>query len=429
MRRYIPPINPLVKILTTCTKRQTKSGGVFYFILSVLSLVAGCKSTAPIETIAFKNNYKFSADITERTEKDTVAWKYQLAAADFATKGDYRKALEQWDMAIPGKFAPYTEREIDSLRSEYSVVPALKYIVEQAKSHQVILINEAHHSSLHRVFTRSLLQELYDKGYKNLGLEALTNGELKDNLLHSRKYPVMETGHYTKDPQFGNLIRVAMEIGYNLFPYETTERSNGKPREIDQARNIQEAIKSRPNEKFLIHCGFGHVVEGEHDMWEKAMAGRLAEFTGMDPLTIDQVHYSEKSKPELSHPLLKAFNIAQPSVLLDQENQPFRFERGKTWADIAVLHPFTSYIHERPSWLFENGNRPVDINLKEVDITFPVLVIAFKNGEKIAEAVPVDILEVRAKTSPSYLALPKGKYEIVIVNKKEEARKFELKVK
>lgn len=410
-------------------KYQKMLDRVFYFIFSSLLLLAGCKSATPLEAISFKNNYKFSADITERTEKDTIPWKYQLAAADFATKGDYRKALEQWDIAIPQKFRPYSEQEIDSLRSQYKVIPAAAYIVEQAKLNRVIIINEAHHSSLHRVFTKSLLQQLYDNGYRNLGLEALTNGKLKDSLLQSRKYPIMKTGHYTKDPQFGNFIRTALEIGYNVFPYETTERSNGKPREIDQARNIKEVMESRPNEKFLIHCGFGHVEEGEHDTWEKAMAGRLAEFTGIDPLTINQVPYSEKSQLEWSHPLLQAFNITQPSVLLDQENRPFRFERGKTWADIAVLHPFTSYTHERPSWLFENGNKPVNINLNKVGIAFPVMVMAFKEGEKIDEAVPVDILEVSDKTSLPILALPKGKYEIVITNRKEEARKFELQVK
>jgi hypothetical protein len=410
-------------------KYQKMLGRVFYFIFPSLFVLAGCKSATPLEAFSFKNHYKFSADITERTEKDTVAWKYQLSAADFATKGDYRKALEQWDIALPGKFKPYTEREIDSLRLQYKVVPAAAYIVEQAKANRVIIINEAHHSSLHRVFTKSLLQELYDNGFRNLGLEALTNGELKDSLLRNRKYPVMETGHYTKDPQFGNMIRTALEIGYNVFPYETTRGSNGKSREIDQARNIQQVIDSRPNEKFLIHCGFGHVEEGEHDTWEKAMAGRLAEFTGINPLTINQVPYSEKSLPEWSHPLLQVFNITQPSVLLDQESRPFRFERGNTWADIAVLHPFTSYTHERPNWLFENGNKPVNINLNKVGIAYPVMVMAFKKGEKIDEAVPVDMLEVADKTSTSFLALLKGKYEIVVINRSEEARKFELKVK
>ncbi|MBX0333276.1 hypothetical protein K3G39_08495 [Pontibacter sp. HSC-14F20] len=402
---------------------------LLHLTCALLLVLTACKNTPPVETITFRHPYKFQSDIAEKLEKDTVAWKHQFAASDFATKGDYRKALEQWDVAFPGRYTAYTRQELDALRERYKVVPAADYIMAQAKSNQVMIINEAHHSSLHRVFTRSLLQRLYDNGYRNLGLEALTNGKLKDSLLHDRKYPVMETGYYTQDPQFGNLIRTALEIGYKVFPYETTNRNNGKPREIDQARNIQEVIKSRPNEKFLIHCGFGHVVEGEHGQWEKAMAGRLAEFTGIDPLTIDQVHYSEKSRPARSHPLLQAFNISQPSVLLDHENQPFRFEQGNTWADVAVLHPFTSDTNERPGWLFGNGNKSVPVELSNIQLEYPVLLLAFKEGENVQEAVPVDILEVPGQQSSPRLSLPEGSYELVVVNRKEEARKLTIKVK
>lgn len=406
-----------------------KPDTILRVICLFLFLSSGCRSTQQPEEIVFKNTYKFNSEIMEKTAKDTVAWKYQFAAGDFATKGEYRKALEQWDIAFAGNYKPYTQQELDSVRAAYQVVPAADYILEQAKSNRIIIINEAHHSSLHRVFTRSLLQQLYDNGYRNLGLEALTNGKQTDSLLHDRKYPVMETGHYTKDPQFGNLIRTALEIGYKVFPYETTNRNNGKPREIDQARNIQEVIERRPNEKFLIHCGFGHVVVGDHEQWEKAMAGRLAEFTGIDPLTIDQVLYSEKSRLEVSHPLLQAFPITRPSVLIDRENRPLRYAQGKTWADIAVLHPLSSYTAERPDWLFENGSKKVNLTLSDLDIEFPVMVLAFKKGEMISEAVPVDILEVADKNTPTLLALPKGRYEVVIANRKEEARKLALEVK
>ena len=55
-----------------------------------------------------------------------------------------------------------------------------------------------------------------------------------------------------------------------------------KRQEIEQALNIKRVIDSRPNEKFLIHCGFDHALEGIHNSWEKAMAGRLTEYTGID---------------------------------------------------------------------------------------------------------------------------------------------------
>jgi len=154
-----------------------------------------------------------------------------------------------------------------------------------------------------------------------LGLEALSNEEHLDSLQKIRKYPVQKTGYYITDPQFGNLVREAIEIGYTVFPYETNSgEANGKPREIDQARNIQKVIEARPSEKYLIYCGFDHALEGTHDYWERAMAGRLKEFTGIDPLTINQVLYSEKSNSKFNHPLLKALDIKVSTIILDKDN-------------------------------------------------------------------------------------------------------------
>lgn len=50
------------------------------------------------------------------------------------------------------------------------------------------MINEAHHQLMHRTFTTSLLEGLYAKGYRFLGLEALA---YDDTLLNQRGYPVL----------------------------------------------------------------------------------------------------------------------------------------------------------------------------------------------------------------------------------------------
>lgn len=386
-------------------------------------MLSSCKEEKRIiEKIDFKTEYKFSSDIENKVAKDTVPWKYQISASDFATKGDYKNALIQWDLAMEPRERNFTKGQIDSVNSKYSKVNAIDYIVEQAKKNQVVIINEAHHNSFHRVFTKSLLKKLYNKGYKNLGLEALSNGKRNDTLLNKRKHPVQETGYYIKDPQFGDLVRTALQIGYHVFPYEQTTNSNGKPREIEQAKNIQKVIQSRPNEKFLIHSGFDHALEGKHNYWEKAMAGRLTEFTGINPLTINQVVYSEKSKPEFNHPLLKAFNIKESSIIIDKENNPLRYDRGEAWNDLAVFHPTTKYVNNRPKWLFEYGNKNISIALTEIQIEFPVMVLAFKKGEDINFSVPVDITEVKTKTTNCNLGLKKGAYEIVVTNGKESVK-------
>lgn len=383
----------------------------------------GCDRTQRvIEKIDFVSPYKFSLEIENKIKKDTVAWKYQFSAADYASKGDYKNALAQWDLAMGTRERHFTEKEVDSINKKYSKVRATDYIVEQAKKNKLIIINEAHHNSYHRVFTKSLLRKLFENGYKNLGLEALGNGVYLDSTLNSRKYPIIKTGHYIKDPQFGAMVRDALEIGYHLFAYENMGNGNGKPREIEQAKNIQKFINTKPNEKFLIHCGFDHVLEGRHQSWEKAMAERLAEYTGINPFTIHQVLYSEKSDSKFNHPLLKALDIKESTVLLDKDSVPFRYERREAYTDIAVFHPNTKYIDERPSWLFQNDYKKTSISLTDISIEFPVQVLAFKKGEEINEAIPLDVLELETKTSNCTLALTKGVFTIVITNGKESLK-------
>lgn len=380
-----------------------------------------------IEKIDFKTAYKFSSEIEDDIAKDSVPGKYQFSAADYATKGDYKNALIQWDLAMGTREKSYTKSQIDSINQKYSKVKATDYIIEQSKKSQIVIINEAHHNSFHRVFTKSLLQKLFDNGYKNLGLEALENGAYLDSTLNNRTYPILKTGHYIKDPQFGNLVREAIEIGYELFAYENMGIGSGKPREIEQAKNIEKVINSKPSEKFIIHCGFDHALEGIHKSWGKAMAGRLTEYTEINPLTINQVLYSEKSKVEYSHPLLKALSITESSVIIDENNNPLKYERRNAWTDIAVFHPITSYINGRPNWLFENGNKNISISLTDIRIEFPVMVLAFKKGEDINLAVPIDITEVKNKTESFSLGLKQGDYDIVVTNGKESV-KFKQKV-
>lgn len=400
-----------------------------FYVLTLFFLLASCKEEKRvIEKIDFKTYYKFSSEIEDKLVKDTLPWKYQVSASDYATKGDYKNALIQWDLAMGTREKTYTETQIDSINKRYSKVKAVDYIIEQSKKNRVVIINEAHHNSFHRVFTKSLLQKLFDNGYKNLGLEALGNGKYLDSTINNRKYPILKTGHYIKGPQFGNLVREALEIGYELFAYENMGKGSGKQREIAQAKNIAEVINSKPNEKFLIHCGFDHAFEGTHNSWEKAMAGRLTEYTEINPLTINQILYSEKSKPKYNHPLLKALDIKESSVIIDKDNNPLKYEREDAFIDIAVFHPNTNYIDGRPNWLFENDNKKVSIALANIQIEFPVMVLAFKKGEDINLGVPIDITEVKNQTENCSLGLKQGDYIIVVTNRKESV-KFEQEVK
>ena len=399
------------------------------YILIIIFSISSCKREKRIiEKIDFKTRYKFSSVIKNKLAKDTISWKYVMAYNDYSNKGDYRNALINFDITIgEGKEESLTKKEIDSINTYYVKVNAADYINQKAKESQIVIINEAHHNPSHRVFTKSLLKKLFDQGYTNLGLEALSSHSVLDSSLNKRKYPIQKTGYYTKDPQFGDLIRTALEIGYHVFPYES-ENGSGKQREIEQAKNIQKVIQEKPNEKFLIHCGYDHALEGSIKSWEKAMAGRLTEYTGINPLTITQTAYRERSEHKFSPPLLKALDPKEPTILIDQNNNSLKHIRKEAWIDIVVFHPITKYVNNRPNWLFENDNKNIPIRLDDIEIEFPVMVLAFKKGEDISIAVPMDITEITNKSEKVNLGLKKGIYDIVVTNGKESL-KFDKKVK
>ncbi|MHA7941939.1 hypothetical protein ACJOV8_002550 [Formosa sp. 3Alg 14/1] len=400
-----------------------------YFVTIILFFIS-CKSIRnEKKDIAFNNKYKFKAEIESESKKDALEPDFQSYATEYSFKTDHKNALKYWDLEFTPKIIGYNQFQFDSIKNLYETAKAKDYILNQSKENKIVIINESHHNASHRVFTESLLKELFNNGYKNLFLEALTNGDKKDSLLNSRKYPIQNSGYYTKNPQFGNLIRTAKEIGYTIYPYETTGNEGGAKREIEQANNIYKIIKEKPSEKNLIHCGSGHAIEGNVSFFGGlSLAGRLHKLTGINPLTIDQVFYSEKSTFDYSNIFVQSFDFKHPSILLDKNSNPFAYKNNDRWIDIVVFHPLTKYISNRPNWLFENGNNNVAINISNLNLDFPIMIFAYNKGENLNASIPIDVIEIEYKTDYCNLALKNGTYEIVATNGTMSV-KFEQKVK
>jgi hypothetical protein len=148
------------------------------------------------------------------------------------------------------------------------------------------------------------------------------------------------------------------------------------------------------DEPYIIHSGFDHVFENAVKNWEKAMAGRLKEYTGIDPFTIDQVRFSEKSKSEFSHLLLYAINEQIPFVLLDQANNVFNGISMPKQTDIVVI---------------PDDRLPSD--------AYPIQVLAFREDEYEHNGIPADIIEIDSFQKVKPLYLKEGGYTILIRNR------------
>lgn len=392
--------------------------------ITLLGIGNGIQAQDPTPIAAVPHPYKFKAAIDSQLAESTEPWKYQLAAWEYSYIGEYETMLSTWDQNGASVRVVDTA-SFEAFQEAYTAQDALSYLAACADTAQVVIINEAHHQPMHRVFTTSLLIQLYQQGYRYLGLETL---DKRDTALNDRKYPIYRSGTYSREPQFGQLIRIALQLGYTLFPYEAAGNTNGTEREIEQARNIQQHIQQDPQGKYLIHCGFAHAVEGAYRSWGKAMAGRLYEFTGINPLTINQTDFSEKSDHAFNHPLYQPLQLAEPSVFVDAAGHPFKAPSHPDWFDIMVFHPKTLMQSGRPHWLFRNQQQAVAIDLPKDEPGFPLMVLAFRDGEDMRQAVPCDIVYVAEEKDKVTLALAPGDYLIIYQTAAKEASMLRMKV-
>lgn len=358
-------------------------------------------------------NYIFSRKYLHGVHKnDTYG-----GAEDLSFIGEYKLALQFYDKKA-------TEmpkiREEDSLYfSKFKPVNAISYLSGIAEKEKVIMINEAHHQPYHRVFTTRVLKILYDKGFRYFGAETLTQW---DTLLNERKYPNQTSGYYTKEPLYANLIRTALEIGYTVFAYETTnfikDSAGINFREIDQAKNIKKILDKDSSAKILIHCGYDHIVESDYPGWGKAMAGRFIEYTGINPFTIDQVRLTERSNLKYDNPFFKLINLNDFSFFIDSVGNLFNGQKGINQYDVRLYHPRTKWENGRPDWMFDADRKAIFVNDK-ITIEYPCLVFAYLANEN-KNTIPFDIIELKDKNDKKALSLKSGKYEIVVKNKKNK---------
>jgi uncharacterized iron-regulated protein len=362
-----------------------------------------------------KEIYKFSNDIETKMQKDTVPWKTQVGATDYSINGNYKKALQTWDKM--GAEVPSITAQDSSYFNEFKPQDAKEYILNRSNNEKLIIINEAHNNSRHRVFTTSLLKGLYKNGYHFLGMEMLS-----DTIINQRKFPILDSGTmYVHESQSANLIKEALDIGFTLFNYEYkgAKGKTGKDREIEQAENIAKVMSQNPNAKFLIHCGYDHLNEGIPGIkeWGKAMAARVHDLTGINPFTIDQIPGSEKGDLKFNTPYIKMTHSKKPVIMVNAQGKMYSGDINNDKADCRIIYPVSTYTNERADWLTLDGRRKAFHIPTNFITEYPVLVMAYRNNELEQKGIPADVTEIMTKDQVVDLILDKGDYQIIVKNK------------
>lgn len=381
-----------------------------------------------LTNIVFGQNkpYLFSYQIDSILKVDTTAWKFQTASWNYSFIGEYRKSLETKDLQFPNaKSSEPTQEQIDYLK-KFSQIDAKKAILEEASKTQIIIINEAHHINRHRIFLTNLLYDLNKLGYTFIGMEALS---YEDSLLNQRKYPVINSGSYTKEPCFGNLIREAIDIGFTVFPYEqvysdSLQRKYG--REKAEALNIKKVLDLNPKAKFIIYCGYDHAAEDTlKNFMGLPMAGQLKKLTGINPFTIDQTALTEYFI--VGNRYRKLMNGKNDVLYIDSNFNYFNRATFPKAIDCNVYHPNSEFINNRPTWL-ERKNTKFIMLQDKVKIDYPCLVKIYLESDDKNIAVPIDVIEIKSPNDKVASLILKNKKQIAIIeNNRGERQEIRIK--
>ncbi len=345
---------------------------------------------------------------------------YQIMATNFSYVGNYKKALEYWDIQSDTNSTNFDEKSIENI----SFKSAKSFILKKAKSERVIMFNEAHHMPLHRAFILSLLPELKKQGFNYLALEALNY--LDENNLNARKSVTQSTGTYTAEPVYAELINLALTQGFKIIAYEEKGFCSESgldcriKREKEQALNLSNFMKTDSSAKIIVIAGYDHIMENNSF---KMMAQYFQENTMINPLTIDQVDMCERSNIKCEEPtyrfISKKHSFKEPMVgFLNSSPIVLSDKKGKV--DVQVIFPRTSFENDRPNWwnTFQTKKK-FDLNYltSKVEKKKWVIIQAFDVKNYDSNAIPTDQMAFNLSIdtlSDKYLYLNKGDYFIKV---------------
>lgn len=377
--------------------------------------------TNPPEDILLENNGENIRITSEQIQ-------YQESAFIKSAIGLEVESLKEFDYS-ESKFSnkTYFPENIASFKN-IKKYEAITKIIELAQHHQIVMLNEAHHVSYHRVFALELARALKNLGYSHIAVEAISDADS----LNESGYPTTLTGYYISDPEFGFFLREAHKLGYRFIGYE----SNKENREQGQADNLKNFIKNNPNAKIFIYAGYSHIRERSPQNKTRWMAERLKIDTGIDPLTIDQVGGTPRFHSSLQDPIYKlaqSLNSDTSVVIEDQNKNWVVSSRYQNTVDLTVFHSISTIKDDQTKWFSTSSKRlPYDVEINKSTVNYPFTINAFNSDEwhnHGIEAIPIESKFIAKATEPIRLQLPRGSYQITLESKSESQPLYTIQIK
>lgn len=305
----------------------------------------------------------------------------------------------------------------------------VEVIGQMDRNARVVILQERHSEVRHRLALLELLAPLREQGFEYLAAEDFSGPP--DAYEDAQSPGTIPGFHSARDPIYGQAIRLAIELGYRLIPYEANfPPPDSIPRtqwETWRARMMAENIQSRildeaPEARVLVFAGEGHGRQVQTRQMERAnyspMARVLADLTGIDPVSIDQTG-CERAIDEGGHQQVEE-HLWASSVIVEG------FAPGNY--DIQIQHTIESFDRNgRAAWLTHTGRRPVEI---PAGIRFggEALVIEARVAGESETSTPIDRLYLAAGEDIHLMLFP-GEYLLTVYRDgARESERFEMMV-
>jgi hypothetical protein len=314
-------------------------------------------------------------------------WGMQLLAQVLGAIGRYREAQETFNRGEPrpGAPPPPSPGELKAMR-QVPMLPAEQLVLDAARQHQIVVLNETHWQPEHRAFGARLIPRLRALGVKYFALETDDQARL-DEAMRTGRVTVTTDG-FTYEPQRAGLVRAAVRSGMKLVAFDRRTPAEldeirrdpiaaAPTREAAMARNIDEQILRRdPKAKVLVWVGMGHACKQPVELngkKEAFMALRLWQRTGIEPFSIYQLSDSgdlayddrlyrllaKSGGRPIRDPNAVRLPIASFSGKISDElrRHPVYFWLVDAGVDAVIVHPPDPFetATERPAWLRPDG--------------------------------------------------------------------------
>ena len=218
---------------------------------------------------------------TDDRGEQWLKMQYAFNYASFLGDNEYyREYVAEWE-----KRARFLDTEIALIQNspDQGIDAVREYVLKYTSGEQVVMFNESHFYPSHRLLLKELLPMLKEAGFTHLAMEALYDGSTK--ALNKGKPVQLNTGYYTREQHFQQLIREAQRLGLELVAYD----GGGANREQVQAKNLYErTIGQDADARVIVYAGYAHIDELPSPKGKERMATIFKRDYKIDPVTFSQ---------------------------------------------------------------------------------------------------------------------------------------------